>query len=1084
MFAKVLGILLAIVLMITGLGVLCPSHMVGSEMDPYSTFGQGIAGMPKQDAPFNGSFVDSTSPSINQETRITFSVNPQKDMPASTIKLFIPPNVEVVNGNLEWYGDLNKGDHLSISIVIKITDEISHCIKVLATCELRGTSISRSYYLPVSVADESEQDSPVSVRATSLSNPLSKHSSAQATASPDTVTVTGRWLYIDENGNHKPMRNVQVDINDSSLDPDEILGSTYTDSNGYYSLSYNNADGNERRIYSRAFANNAAARTAALTPISIGANASPPRTTPTSEGASKVIYSARTDPEAVAVGTLDFGTTVPAAANEAWQAIDATLTAQSWVNSQVSWTRSQINIEWPSGDHPVYQWEYDDATGAITEQNMKLPNKDVMAWDSVTVYHEYAHAIMLEAYGTNHYNLPQVLPAYPHSVILETNQGTAFLEGWAEFLQCAVDNNPDNLEYGGYNIETNDWYNIQDSGDLDGDIIEGAVASILWDIFDTADDDGVSKGFIPIWTALINNRPKEIHEFWDAWANDWGPTQSLWQLYYSHGVNKDNTAPSNVSNLESTSHSPDTWSNNPTVEVSWAQVTDDLSGLDGYSTLWTQDKAQMPTSTEGISNISTTKWHLSDGIWFFNIRSRDLAGNWADSYTSIGPFLIDTSAPPIPIINSPSHSDEPIWFSDNAPSFIWTIPSDVSGIAGYSYTLDKSQTTIPDTTENTTTNSQSYTHVTDGTWYFHVRAIDIAGNWGSTGHFMVNIDTSTPSLPPIITSPTHRNEMAWYSSNSPSFTWTTPVDPSGTVGYSYVFDQSEATLPDTTVDTTANSQSFTDVANGVWYFHVTAIDGAGNWGTTDHYAVNIDASPPPIPSLILPLDGLFMRNATPALNWSDETDLSEITYRLQIANDSDFSSPEVDKADLTNSAYRTAYLTLVDATYHWRIMATDEADNKGNWSAVWSFTVDTTPPPIPTLIAPSSDKASADTSPSLQWTNVLDSSGVVYILHVDDNADFSSLETIEIALTESQYTPANSLSEEVYYWRVKAVDGLGNASDWSSIESFRIYKPFPWWIWIVIIGTVALIALSAYYFFVMRNHPDDTDSVDAETLTL
>ena len=73
------------------------------------------------------------------------------------------------------------------------------------------------------------------------------------------------------------------------------------------------------------------------------------------------------------------------------------------------------------------------------------------------------------------------------------------------------------------------------------------------------------------------------------------------------------------------------------------------------------------------------------------------------------------------------------------PSFTWTTPFDTSGIACYSYSLDQSPTTTPDTTCEPAGNSGSYTDITDGIWYFHVRAKDNAGNWGSADHYMVKM---------------------------------------------------------------------------------------------------------------------------------------------------------------------------------------------------------------------------------------------------------------------------------------------------------------------------------------------------------
>jgi len=65
------------------------------------------------------------------------------------------------------------------------------------------------------------------------------------------------------------------------------------------------------------------------------------------------------------------------------------------------------------------------------------------------------------------------------------------------------------------------------------------------------------------------------------------------------------------------------------------------------------------------------------------------------------------------------------------------------------------------------------------------------------------------------------------------------VRQNGVTGYSYVLDQAAATLPDTTVDGTGASVSYTGVADGEWYFHVRAKDSTGAWGTASHLRIRI-----------------------------------------------------------------------------------------------------------------------------------------------------------------------------------------------------------------------------------------------------
>ncbi|MEA3281604.1 MAG: hypothetical protein U9Q68_03450, partial [Euryarchaeota archaeon] len=120
---------------------------------------------------------------------------------------------------------------------------------------------------------------------------------------------------------------------------------------------------------------------------------------------------------------------------------------------------------------------------------------------------------------------------------------------------------------------------------------------------------------------------------------------------------------------------------------------------------------------------------------------------------------------------------------------------------------------------------------------------DTATNTGESDEYTVWVDAADPSAP-AVSSPTHPDEDEWYTNNDPSFAWTAPSDTSGIDCYSYIFDQSVTTTPDMTCEPAGNSKSYTDVADGVWYFHLRAKDNAGNWGGADHCRVKIgsDAS--------------------------------------------------------------------------------------------------------------------------------------------------------------------------------------------------------------------------------------------------
>jgi hypothetical protein len=281
----------------------------------------------------------------------------------------------------------------------------------------------------------------------------------------------------------------------------------------------------------------------------------------------------------------------------------------------------------------------------------------------------------------------------------------------------------------------------------------------------------------------------------------------------------------------------DEWYAAADITFDWGGMSD-ASGIAGYSYLFDQTPGSIPNTSIDTTDTSRSYPDFIDGTWCFHVRAVDNVGNWGE--TAHHCAHVDTENPGTPSISSGTHPDEDVWYNADDATLNWTEPSDTgSGVGGYSYTLDHNAATTPDGVLDTYYNSRSYTDLTDGEWYFHVRAIDEAGNPGSADYYRVRIDTANP-LAPSISSSTHSVEGTCYPSNDPAFTWSTPNDVSGIVGYSYDFDNSPSTTPDTEVDTSGNSASYTGIADGDWYFHVHAKDGSGRWGAADHYHICID----------------------------------------------------------------------------------------------------------------------------------------------------------------------------------------------------------------------------------------------------
>ena len=103
------------------------------------------------------------------------------------------------------------------------------------------------------------------------------------------------------------------------------------------------------------------------------------------------------------------------------------------------------------------------------------------------------------------------------------------------------------------------------------------------------------------------------------------------------------------------------------------------------------------------------------------------------------------------------------------------------------------------------------------------------------------------------------------------------------------------------------------------------------------------------------------------------------------------------------------------------------------------------PPPAPALVAPADGSTVNTSSPTFDWTDVVDPDGdaVTYEIQADDSGcGFASLEVGQTGLAASDFTPG-SLANGTYCWRARAVDALGAAGPWSATWNVTIDAPVP-----------------------------------------
>ncbi len=129
------------------------------------------------------------------------------------------------------------------------------------------------------------------------------------------------------------------------------------------------------------------------------------------------------------------------------------------------------------------------------------------------------------------------------------------------------------------------------------------------------------------------------------------------------------------------------------------------------------------------------------------------------------------------------------------------------------------------------------------------------------------------------------------------------------------------------------------------------------------------------------------------------------------------------------------------------------------------FAMESTAPPIPALSLPG-DTAEAGVEVYFDWEDVDDPSGVTYILQIASDTGFATIILEKEDLTYSDYSIVEgeelppTIKGAPYYWRVKAVDGASNESEWSTPRSFYVGSSsgLPSWVLFTLIGVGAVLA--------------------------
>jgi len=331
-------------------------------------------------------------------------------------------------------------------------------------------------------------------------------------------------------------------------------------------------------------------------------------------------------------------------ARGAWAIYDAIRDGGQWLHDLTGWERSQVTAVWPEG-----YWPHSHGN------EIHIPSDEHFegaAWQRDIALHEYAHCVHFELRGGS---FPDGAGPDPHYIDSESSPGFAFTEGWAEFFERAVEGDP--LRADGSSLESTVFadgpFGHGDAGDMDGVIVEGAVANVLWDLYDGVDPldrpDGSARGdmvdrqFALLWDIMYYDAPNSLVDVKRAWPMR---DANITVLFRNARVPMELDPPRNPDRFQS-SHPIGEGSLDSTLSVIWWGARDEGSGVLGYSILLSRDRNATPDLVMDQTGSSYTSHPLSPGTYYLHIRTVDQDGNWAGDVVTVGPFVILEGAVPV-----------------------------------------------------------------------------------------------------------------------------------------------------------------------------------------------------------------------------------------------------------------------------------------------------------------------------------------------------------------------------------------------------------------------------------------------------
>lgn len=268
----------------------------------------------------------------------------------------------------------------------------------------------------------------------------------------------------------------------------------------------------------------------------------------------------------------------------------------------------------------------------------------------------------------------------------------------------------------------------------------------------------------------------------------------------------------------------------------------------------------------------------SDGVYLLEAEYRDRAGNVV-SLQAPGSTTMDRFAPPVTGLMSSTHVPGVPTYGQVRLS--WDIPTDLTGLAFYRYSLDSAPLSLSAAPLGSisTTNALGPLSLEQGTYFVHVQAVDVAGNRGLVAEERIDVLGDSIAPHTVISG--------------------VPGGPVQSQGVTLSLEASDTMSGVSTTYVRVNgaqfeyAEPFRITAEGANLVDYWSVDASGNVEATNTATVVLDRTGPDMVGLRSPThSATSARPGLPVVAWDPSGDLSGVAGYVWSLDRSPSSTPD------------------------------------------------------------------------------------------------------------------------------------------------------------------------------------------------